>query len=95
MALGGVRLPPEKPERRAVGSACRSHQVASRPNPRVYFPYLPAYPRPLELSAVSWGSIQFTTADLSRVYFPAEFVFEPGVGAEEVCFRNIWYYRPR
>jgi exo-beta-1,3-glucanase (GH17 family) len=36
---------------------------------------------------------KFATADLSQVYIPAEFVFEPGVGAEEVCFRNIWYLR--
>ena len=33
----------------------------------------------------------FVTADLTRVYIPIEFVFEPGVGPETVYFRNIRY----
>jgi len=35
----------------------------------------------------------FATADLANVYIPVEFVFEPSVGPETVCFRNIWYLR--
>ncbi len=33
----------------------------------------------------------FTTADLAHLYIPAEFVFEPGVPAETVYFRNVRY----
>lgn len=38
---------------------------------------------------------QFTNADLSMVYIPVEFIFEPGVNPETVCFRNIWYLQSR
>lgn len=33
----------------------------------------------------------FATADLTSVYIPAEFVFEPDVGPETVYFRNVRY----
>jgi hypothetical protein len=33
----------------------------------------------------------FVTADLAHLYVPIEFVFDSGVGAETVYFRNVWY----
>jgi len=42
-------------------------------------------------STFTFPLADFTTADLTKLYIVTEFVFEPSIPDETVCFRNIQY----